>query len=102
MSESEKPSGKVVDIPGMAVVVVPSEIAEKIGELVAQVLLSDNGEGEDDTSAYMFRGVGQIGVGSGELSEWQVTKTGETTKTSSWPIGLDDSKTSDADAIEFG
>jgi hypothetical protein len=85
----------------MSVVVVPTEIAEKIGDLVAQVLASE-GDGEDDTTAFFFRGVGQVGVGSGGLSEWQVTKTGNTTVTSCKLIGLDDSATSDADAIEYG
>jgi hypothetical protein len=99
VSESEKPNGKVVDVPGMSVVVVPTVIAEKIGDLVGQVLGSGD---EDDTTGYIFRGVGQVGVGTGGLSEWQVTKTGNTTITSCKLIGLDDSATSDADAIEYG
>lgn len=101
MSEREKPSGNVVNVPGMSVVVVPTEIAEKIGSLVAKVLV-DEDKGEDDTTAYIFRGVGQVGAGTGGLSEWQVTKTGNTTVTSCKLIGLDDSATSDADAIEYG
>jgi len=95
MSENEEPSGKFVDVPGMSAVVVPTEIAEKIGELVAQVL---GDKDEDDTTGYMLRGVGQLGGGTGGLSIMQPSITGSATMTTCRIVGFDDAATTDVDA----
>jgi hypothetical protein len=96
MSEREEPNRKFVNVPGMSVVVVPTEIAEKIGELVAQVL-ADTSDDEDDTTAYMLRGVGQIGGGANGLSILQPTITGSATMTTCRIVGFDDAATADVD-----
>jgi hypothetical protein len=97
MADSDKPSGKVVDVPGMAVVVVPTEVADKIEELISQEL-----EHADDTSGYMFRGVGQIGSIGGVLSEAQATPTGAASATYCHLAQSDDTMHPDADTVEPG
>jgi hypothetical protein len=81
----------------MSVVVVPTEIAEKIGELVAQILAGE-GDDENDTSAYLIRGVGQLGGGTGGLSIMQPSITGSATMTTCRIVGFDDAATTDVDA----
>jgi len=97
MADSDKPSSKVVDVPGMAVVVVPTEVAQKIEELIGQEL-----EQADDTSGFMFRGVGQIGAMGGVLSEAQATPTGAASATFCHLAHSDDTMHPDADTIEAG
>jgi hypothetical protein len=97
MTERDNPSSKVVDLPGFAVVMIPTQVAEKIGELITQEL-----DRADDTSAYMFRGVGRIGAMGGVLSAAQATPTGTAFLTYCHLPGSDDTGHPDADTIEVG
>jgi hypothetical protein len=94
VAEDENPTSNAKLIPGMSVMVVPTEIAAKIGDLIGEAL----GD-QDDTSAYMFRGVGQISTGAGRLAEVQVTPTGEVYTTQTL-FKADDTFAPDADTIE--
>jgi hypothetical protein len=94
VAEDENPTSDAKLIPGMSVMVVPTEVATKIGELINQAL----GD-QDDTSAYMFRGVGQISAGANRLAEEQVTPTGEVHTTQTL-FKADDTFAPDADTIE--
>jgi hypothetical protein len=94
MADDENPASDAKLVPGMSVMMVPVEIAEKIGELIGQALSE-----QDDTSAYIFRGVGQISTGMTRLSDEQVTPTGEVSATKTW-FGADDTLAPDADTID--
>jgi len=94
VAEDGSPTSEANLIPGMSVMVVPTEVAAKIGELIGQAL----GD-QDDTSAYMFRGVGQVSASAGRLSEEQVTPTGQVYTTQTL-FKADDTFAPDADTID--
>jgi len=94
MAEDVNPTSDAKLIPGMSVMVVPTEVATRIGELITQAI----GD-QDDTSAYIFRGVGQISTGMNRLSDEQVTPTGEVHSTQTL-FKIDDTLAPDADTID--